>query len=113
MIFSQIDLTRSPWISAPLASLGGLGIAVTVFLLFRAIFQKTQASSEGRVANLVGVGATVITPIGPDGVGEIAYVQTGTRYSAPARTEGGVTLANGTRVKIARIVGTQFYVTAA
>ena len=113
VIFSQIDLTRSPWISAPLASLGGLGIAVTVFLLFRAIFQKTQASSEGRVANLVGLGATVITPIAPGGVGEIAYVQTGTRYSAPARTEGGVTLANGARVTITRIVGTQFYVAAA
>ena len=32
----------------------------------------------------------MITPIPPSGVGEIAYVQGGTRYTAPARTRIGV-----------------------
>jgi RNA polymerase sigma factor (sigma-70 family) len=112
MIFGQFEPTRSPWISAPLAALSGLGIAATVFWLFRMIFQKTQASSEGHVAELVGCSATVITPIAAAGVGEIAYVQSGTRYSAPARSEDGVTFANGATVKITRVVGTQFYVSA-
>jgi len=83
-----------------------------VFFIFRMIFRRTQASSEGRVADLVGASATIITPIAPGGVGEIAYVQSGTRYSAPARTEGGATLPNGATVRITRIVGTQFYVAA-
>jgi membrane-bound ClpP family serine protease len=62
------------------------------------------------VATLVGMPATVITPIPANGVGEIAYVQAGTRYSAPARDERGAPVANGQTVKIVRIVGTQFYV---
>ena len=53
----------------------------------------------------------LITPIPADGVGEIAYVQAGSRYTAPARTEGGAAVTNGQTVKIVRIVGTQFYVT--
>jgi hypothetical protein len=56
--------------------------------------------------------ATVITPIPANGVGEIAYVQAGSRYSAPARDEHGATVATGQTVKIVRIVGSQFYVTA-
>jgi membrane protein implicated in regulation of membrane protease activity len=113
MIFSQFETTRAWWISGPFAAVGGLGMAAGVFWLFNLIFQKTQGSSEGRVADLVGESATVITPIAADGVGEIAYVQSGTRYSAPARSEGGATFANGATVKITRVVGSQFYVAAA
>jgi RNA polymerase sigma factor (sigma-70 family) len=113
MILQQISAARSPWISAPTAAVGALGIAATVFMLFRLIFQRTQASSEGRVADLLGHTATVITPILPGAVGEIAYVQSGTRYSAPARTEETNAIPNGMPVKITRIVGTLFYVTRA
>ena len=113
MIFNQLEATRSTWISAPLATVGGLGIAAGVFALFNTIFRKTQGSSEGRIAEVAGLSATVITPIAPGGVGEIAYVQSGTRYSAPARSEGGAAFANGATVKITRVVGTQFYVASA
>lgn len=113
MILTRIPATSSPWVSAPLSILGGLAIAALVFWLLRAVFGNVQGSSEGRVADLVGSTATVITPIPPGGVGEIAYVQSGSRYSAPARTEDGRPVANGVPVKISRIVGTQFYVTSA
>jgi membrane protein implicated in regulation of membrane protease activity len=112
MIFNSFETTRSVWISAPLAALGAVGVAAGVFWLFNLIFRKTQGSSEGRVAALVGEAATVITPIAADGVGEIAYVQNGSRYSAPARAEGGATFASGATVKITRIVASQFYVAA-
>lgn len=112
MIFSQFEATRAWWISGPLALASGLGIAAGVFWLFSLIFRKTQASSEGRVEELAGLDATVITPIAANGVGEIAYVQLGSRYSAPARSEGGATFASGATVKITRVVGTQFYVAA-
>ncbi|MSU60888.1 MAG: hypothetical protein EXS31_00585 [Pedosphaera sp.] len=110
MILSKIEATQSPWLSAPIASLGGFAIAASVLWLFRAVFRKTQGSSESRVATLVGMSASVITPITAEGVGEIAYVQSGTRYSAPARAENSVAIASGATVKITRIVGTQFYV---
>ncbi len=80
LIFSRIELTRSPWISAPLAG------------------------------TLIGLTATVITPIPSNGVGEIAYVQAGTRYTAPARNDLPTTVASGEAVRILRIVGSQFYV---
>ncbi len=112
MIFHSMEATRSVWISAPLAALGALAVAAGVFWLFSLIFRRTQGSSEGRVADLVGQAATVITPIATDGVGEIAYVQGGSRYSAPARSEAGAVLANGATVRITRVIGTQFYVTA-
>lgn len=111
MIFSKIPLLSSPWLSAPLAALGGLIVAAGVLALFRKLFSATQSSSEGRVGALVGHDATVETPIPANGVGEISYVQGGSRYNAPARADAGREIAAGTSVRIARIVGTQFYVT--
>ena len=113
MVLDKIPATHSGWISVPLAALIGFVIAGLVLMMFRAVFRRTQGSSESRVATLVGVTASVITAIPENGVGEIAYVQSGSRYSAPARTENGAPLGNGASVKITRIVGTQFYVTAA
>jgi hypothetical protein len=113
IIFNHMPATSSPWLSAPLAVLGGLAVGATLFWTLNTIFRKTQASSEGRVAELVGQIATVITPIGEESVGEIAYVQAGTRYSAPARSSGGQRFANGANVRIARVVGAQFFVTEA
>ena len=89
LIFSKIEATRSPWISAPLALLGALIIAAGVVWLFGTVFHKVDSSSESRVATLVGMTATVITPIPANGVGEIAYVQAGSRYSAPGARRAG------------------------
>ena len=110
MVFSSIDATKHMWVSLPLSIGGGLVIAAGVFFLFNLIFQKTQSSSEGVVGSLVGQSATIITPIPANGVGEIAYVQGGTRYTAPARDDAGAPIAMGQTVKIVRIVGSQFYV---
>jgi membrane-bound ClpP family serine protease len=110
MIFAKIEATKSPWISAPLSLVGALLIAAGVMFLFGFIFHKTQSSSESRIGTLVGMTATVITSIPAKGVGEIAYVQNGIRYNAPAREERGVLIANGQTVRIVRIVGSQFYV---
>jgi membrane protein implicated in regulation of membrane protease activity len=111
MVFSRIPAVSSPWVSTPLALLGALIIAAGVVWVFGTVFHKVDSSSESRVATLVGMTATVITPIPTDGVGEIAYVQAGSRYSAPARNERNAPVSNGQTVRIVRIVGTQFYVT--
>jgi membrane protein implicated in regulation of membrane protease activity len=113
MIFSRIEATESVWISAPLSIAVALVIAAGVLWLFRQLFQKTQSSSESRVAALAGTLATVITPIPAGGVGEIAYVHGGTRYTAPARAENAAALTNGQTAKITRIIGSQFYVVPA
>jgi membrane protein implicated in regulation of membrane protease activity len=110
LIFTKIPATSSPWASAPLSVVGATGIAAGVLWVFNKVFTKTQSSSEAKVASLVGATATVITPITEDGVGEIAYVQAGTRYTSPARSDSGTAIKNGQTVRITRIVGTQFYV---
>jgi membrane protein implicated in regulation of membrane protease activity len=110
LIFTQFDATKRTFVSAPLAVVGGALVAGAVVSLLRQLFKRTQGSSESRVASLVGMTATIITPIPENGVGEIAYVQGGSRYTAPAREEHGAAVPNGRVVKISRIVGTQFYV---
>ncbi len=110
IILVRIEATRSWWVNVPLSLLGALMIAAAVGTLIRSVFSATQSSSESRVGALVGTPATVITPIPANGVGEIAYVQGGSRYSAPAREEDGIPVTGGSTVTITRVVGTQFYV---
>ena len=110
LILSSIGFAKSAWLSVPLAAVGGLGIAALVFLLFRKIFSSTQSSSEGRVRELFGRSATVITPIAAGGVGEIAYEQGGSRYTAPAREVESLVCPAGATVRIVRVVGSQFHV---
>src|SRR6266516_5715154 len=80
LILSRIEGTKSIWISAPISAVAGAAMAGVAFLLFNAMFKHTQSSSESRVGDLIGQTASIITPIPADGVGEIAYVQCGTRY---------------------------------
>jgi membrane protein implicated in regulation of membrane protease activity len=110
LILTRIDSTRSVWISAPISAVAGLIMALLAFSLFNYMFQKTQSSSESHVASLLGQTASVITPIPKDGVGEIAYIQGGSRYTAAARTESGEPIGAGKPVRISRLTGTQFFV---
>jgi membrane protein implicated in regulation of membrane protease activity len=110
IVFHNFRPTRPAFISAPLAALCALGIASALVWFMRKIFAHTQSSSESHISTLVGMTATVIGTIPENGVGEIAYVQGGSRYTAPARVETGVALPNGRVVKITRIVASQFYV---
>jgi membrane protein implicated in regulation of membrane protease activity len=112
MILTKIDVTHSIWISAPISAISGFLIALGVLWLFNLMFSKTQGSSESRVATLIGQTAAIITPIPENGVGEISYVQSGSRYTAAARAENGGVIGAGKTVKITRIVGTQFFVEA-
>lgn len=110
IVFSGVKQTSSVWISAPLAISGAFLIALMVLWLFNFVFSRSQGSSEGHVATLVGQTASLITPIPEHGVGEIAYIQASTRYTAPARSEKGTALPAGETVRITRVVGSQFFV---
>ena len=112
LIFTQFSATSRAVISAPLSAFCAMLVAGGLYKFLSMIFRHTQGSSESHVARLAGTEASVVSPIPENGVGEIAYVVGGTRYSAPARTENGSAIANGRLVKITRVVGTQFYVTS-
>lgn len=113
LIFSEFPATKKVIISAPLSLVCALGIAGALFIFLRSVFSHTQSSSESHVARLAGTEASVVSPIPENGVGEIAYVVGGTRYTAPARVESGTAIATGKLVKITHVVGTQFYVKVA
>lgn len=111
LIFSAFPKTKPVFVSAPLSVVAAMATAGVLLLFLRSVFSHTQSSSESHIARLTGTEASVVSPIPGNGVGEIAYVVGGTRYTAPARTESGVGVPNGKLVKITRVVGTQFYVT--
>jgi membrane protein implicated in regulation of membrane protease activity len=110
IIFHEIPATHKVLISAPLSAICAVGTAGTVLMLLRQLFRSTQSSSESKISELAGTFGHIITPIPEKGVGEVAYVQGGSRYTAPAREESGMPVAAGAEVKIVRIVGSQFYV---
>jgi membrane protein implicated in regulation of membrane protease activity len=112
IVFSGFKPTNNFWVSAPLSIAGAFCFAFFVLWLFNAVFSASQSSSESQVASLPGQAASVVSPVPENGVGEIAYVQGSTRYTAPARSESGNAIAAGRTVKITRVVGTQFYIEA-
>jgi membrane protein implicated in regulation of membrane protease activity len=112
LVLSEIEVTRRPLISAPLSILGALIVALSLVGVLRKLMRASDSSSESKVSSLPGCVATVISVIPAGGVGEIAYVQAGTRYTAPAREEDGLPIGSGKAVTITRIVGQQCYVTA-
>lgn len=110
LVFSQFQATKPPAISAVLAVICALGVSGLLVSVLGKLFHVSDSSSESQVSTLVGHVATVISPIPTGAVGEIAYVQSGTRYTAPAREEQGLAVTTGSQVKITRVVGSQFYV---
>jgi membrane protein implicated in regulation of membrane protease activity len=113
LIFSQFHATSKTVVSAPLSIFCAMIVAGGIYKFLGMVFRHTQSSSESKVAKLIGIEANVITPIAENGVGEIAYVVGGSRYTAAARAEKGTAVASGQTVKITRVVGTQFYVDTA
>lgn len=110
LVLRSIPGTSSYWISAPISGVAGVGAAGLTFWIFNFMFRHTESSSESRVASLVGQQAFIVTPIPENGVGEIAYVQGGTRYTAPARATNGKAVGAGKNVRITQISGTQVFV---
>jgi len=110
LIFSEIEATSRPIVSAALSLVAAFLVASMIVGVLRKVVRAGDSSSESRVSTLVGLVATVITPIPANGVGEIAYVQAGSRYTAPAREETGTLVNNGSAVTITKVVGSQFYV---
>jgi membrane-bound ClpP family serine protease len=110
LILTRIEATRNVWVSAPISAVAGLIIATFTFFVFNTMFKKTESSSEPRVSSLGGMAASIVSPIPENGVGEIAYIHGGCRYTAPARTESGRAVMAGKAVKITRVVGHQYFV---
>lgn len=96
--------------SLAVAAPSGFVMAAMTFAFFNKVFQATQSSSEPNVQEMKGKEAEVITPIPADGLGEIAYVRRGSRFTAAARSDSGVAIQSRSVVTVTRIVGNTYYV---
>src|SRR4030095_4295393 len=93
-----------------LAGLSGFVVAGATFFLFNALFKVTQGSSVPGQLEVLGIDAEVTTAIPRDGIGEIAYVLRGSRYTAPARGLTGEPHAARQVVVVRKVVGGTFLV---
>ena len=113
MIFSKIPGTSSMWISAPMAAVSGGIIAALVFWFFNTMFEKTQSSSESRVATLVGMTGLHYHPDPGQRRRRNRLCPIRQRYTAPRAAKMASPLPRGQPVRITRIIGSQFYVETA
>jgi membrane protein implicated in regulation of membrane protease activity len=86
---------------------------VTAYLITYAAFRivgSSRGSSQIRLQDLPGAHAEVITPIPSGGVGEVAALVSGQRFTAPAREADGREVPRGAQVTVLRMVGTTLLV---
>jgi hypothetical protein len=98
------------YVHLPAAAFSGVLVGGLVSYIFFRITLATQASSHARENEAIGAQAEVTIPIPHVGLGEVAYVLRGSRYTNPAKTADGKELPVNTVVKIVNQVGTTFIV---
>jgi len=98
------------YVHIPVAAFSGIIVGGLVSYAFYRIMLATQASSHARANEAIGIEAEVTIPIPHVGLGEVAYVLRGSRYTNPAKTVDGKELPAATVVKIVNQVGTTFIV---
>jgi membrane protein implicated in regulation of membrane protease activity len=75
------------------------------------LIRGSRGTSEIRTADLTGAPAEVVTPIPPHGLGEVAAMVAGQRYTGPAREVEGREVPRGTRVTVVEVLGSTLVVT--
>ena len=108
MICQRAGLT-SPFVQLPIALSAGFGVGAVTFWLMLKFFQGAKASSEVKLADVIGKEAEVTVGILPGEVGQIVYIMGG-RHLAQATAVDRAEIPTGSNVKIRKIVGTTFYV---
>jgi hypothetical protein len=88
----------------------GMIVGGVVSYAFYRVTLLTQASSHARAGEEIGIDAEITIPIPNNGLGEIAYVVRGTRFTNPARTLDGKELPAHIMVKIVKQAGNTYIV---
>jgi membrane protein implicated in regulation of membrane protease activity len=98
--------------SSGVGVVAGFGMAWLVYQFARFLYSQ-QASSELRMAGLVGRHGEVTIGIPASGVGEIAVTVGGERTTHIARSADGGAIATGTEVVVSSVLGPSVIVTRA
>lgn len=102
----QID----PRFSLLWAAGGGLITAGLVYAFVSQFLIRSQASSELRQGELVGMEGEITIPIGESTPGQVSYVTRSGRMSSMARSVDGRAIPRGQFVRIVRTIGPQVLV---
>lgn len=97
-----------------LAIAGPAALATSYAVTYGAwrVMRSSSGSSQIRAQELAGAVGEVVTPIPAGGLGEVAAVVRGQRFTAPAREASGGALARGTMVTVEHFGGAALVVTA-
>jgi membrane protein implicated in regulation of membrane protease activity len=99
-----------PAMSLVWATVGGLAIAGLLYLFYSQFLVRSQASSELRRGDLIGLQGEVTVPIGETSPGQVTYITKSGRMSSMARSTDGQPISRGQFVKIVRTIGSQVLV---
>lgn len=102
----HLNDTSSILVALPAAVVTAYGVTYAGFR----IVGSSRGSSQIRLQDLAGADAEVITPIPKGGLGEVAALVGGQRYTAPAREAQGREVPRGAHVKVVKMVGTTLVV---
>jgi len=89
---------------------GGLAAGGLMYAFTSQFLVRSQASSELKRSELVGLQAEVTVPIGESSTGQVTYVTKSGRMSSMARSADGTAIPRGQFVTIVRTIGPQVIV---
>jgi membrane-bound ClpP family serine protease len=98
--------------SLALAIPAALITAYLVTMVAFKVIQGSKGTSTIKNADLIGAQAEVITPIPAGGIGEVAAMVSGQRFTSPAREANGGAVARGAFVTVRQAVGSTLVVAA-
>ncbi len=88
-----------------IATVSGVLLSGSAFMLYAWAVREIQGSSEVQVGEMVGLTGEVIAPIPEDNVGEIVLIVRGMRARSTARAADGQAIPRGAMVEIMEEVG--------
>jgi membrane protein implicated in regulation of membrane protease activity len=109
-LIAQFGLRVSNQMSLVVAVPAAFATAYLVTYIGWRLAASSIGSSQIRIMELRGASAEVITPIPANGIGEIAAVVSGQRYTGPAREASGRAVPRGAHVTVKNLVGTTLVV---
>jgi membrane protein implicated in regulation of membrane protease activity len=104
VLATQVFGIDARW-SLLVATGAALILSGVAFLFYSQFLLRSQASSEVRSSELIGLTAEVDVPIGTDTTGQVSYVTKAGRMRSMARSVDNTPISHGQLVEIVRVVG--------
>ncbi len=104
-LICTVGLGLDARLSLLIAGLVAIVASLAMAALYGRLLVALHGSTDIRETDMVGIEATVITPIPADGIGEVLFEINRERMSRPARSADNTAIARGTTVEIQHASG--------